>query len=264
MSNMSPAHSSTSSPEASAPTSRRQGRGLSKKPQSRQTITAVNAAGVPILPKQAVNAFRTMVGIVARERIEITYNSWKNVPDTRKRELWTEILASFEFPEEHLDAVQQQTYKAACKAWKNFKSTLVKKYVETDETPLTKYPFLEPQWEEFKAMKTTEDFKSTSVAHKALQAKNTHPHRLGTAGYAGKIPQWSMEDELTAAQDIAPPFSNIPDDRARNWLRARSSTMTSGEVSFRNPADQQVSQRLVRYRSNYVACNYSTTSYELK
>ena len=138
----------------------------------------------------------------------------------------------------------------ACKAWKNFKSTLVKNYVEKDLRPFHKYPFLEEYWEDFVAKKKkTDDFRIESEAHRALQAKNTHPHRLGTTGYVGKILQWRDQDEQAIRWDASPPFAGIPDERARNWIRARSSTMSSGAISFPNPADEEVSQHLVRYRT---------------
>ena len=64
---------------------------------------------------------------------------------------------------------------AVCKEWKNFKSMLTKNYVEKNLTPFQKYPFVEEYWEDFVAKKTTDDFRSESEAHRAIQAKNTHP-----------------------------------------------------------------------------------------
>ena len=58
-------------------------------------------------------------------------------------------------------------------------------------------------------MKTTAEFREQSAAHKALQTQNTHPHRLGTAGYAGKTAQWAAEDENETR-----PFAEITDERS--------------------------------------------------
>ena len=101
----------------------------------------------------------------------------------------------------------------------------------------------------FVAKKTTDDFRSESAAHRALQAKNKHPHRLGTAGYAGKIPQWRDQDQQASRSNVSQPFPVITDERARNWVMGRLSTLSSGVISFPNPADAEVSQRLVRYRT---------------
>ena len=104
-------------------------------------------------------------------------------------------------------------------------------------------------------MKMTPEFQEQSAAHKALQAKNTHPHKLGTAGYAGKTAQWMAEDK-----NASRPFAGITDERAQSWLRARSSAASSGGISFTNKADEEVFQRLVNM-SNYPVVNKSITSY---
>ena len=104
-------------------------------------------------------------------------------------------------------------------------------------------------------MKMTAEFQEQSAAHKALQAQNTHPHKLGTAGYAGKTKQWAAEGENATG-----PFAGITDERALSWLRARASKTSSGGISFTNKADEEVSQRVVNM-SNYLVVNKSITSY---
>ena len=92
--------------------------------------------------------------------------------------------------------MQRQALLVMGHAWSTFKSTLVMKYVNTGQTPFMKYQFLSWDiWDAFVQMKTTGEFQEQSAAHKALQAQNTHPHKLGTAGYAGKTTQWTVEDE---------------------------------------------------------------------
>lgn len=121
--------------------------------------------------------------------------------------------------------------------------------------PFTKYKFLSRDiWDAFVRMKTTAEFQEQSAPHKALQAQNTHPHKLSTAGYAGKTTQWAVEDE-----NATRPFDEITDERARTWLRARASTTSLGGISFTNQADEEVSQRLVNML-NYLVVNKSTTS----
>ena len=139
-------------------------------------------------------------------------------------------------------------------AWRTFKSMLITKYVKTGRTPFTKYRFLSRDiWDDFVRMKTTAKFQKQSAAHKALQAQNTHPHKLGTAGYAGKTTQWAVEDK-----NATPSFAEITNERTRSWLRARASATSSG-ISFTNPADEEVSQRLVNM-SNYLVVNKSIAS----
>ena len=96
-------------------------------------------------------------------------------------------------------------------AWRTFKSTLVTKYVNTGRTPFMKYKFLSRDiWEAFVQMKTAAEFKEESAADKALQEQNTHPHKLGTAGYTGKTTQWTAKD-----QNATGLFAKIEDERAK-------------------------------------------------
>ena len=208
-------------------------------------------SGAPLSPHRAASAFRTTVGVVTRERVKITYDSWKEYTkvENQKAGLLKEIFKSFYIPEQHKASVQRYALLAACKAWRNFKSTLIKDYVEKDLTPFQKYPFVEEYWEDFVAKKKTNDFRIESEAHRALQAKNTHPHRLGTAGYAGKIPQWRDQNERARQLDASPPFARITSERSQQWLMARLSTSSSGVVSLPNPADVEVLRRMVRYRT---------------
>ena len=85
-------------------------------------------------------------------------------------------------------------------------------------------------------MKTTDEFKERSAEHKVIQARNTHPHRLGTAGYAAKSTQWAAEEENATS-----PFPDIIDPRSLSWLKTRAKVSSSGSISFTIPADQEVS-----------------------
>ena len=38
--------------------------------------------------------FHNYLGVVAREKVPIVHNSWKDVPDTLKELVWNEILVS--------------------------------------------------------------------------------------------------------------------------------------------------------------------------
>jgi hypothetical protein len=45
---------------------------------------------------------------------------------------------------------------------------------------------------------------------------------MGPAGYTVKLEQWEEEDRQLAAAGIHNPYDAYPDDRFKNWLRARS------------------------------------------
>lgn len=240
-----------SSPPSPTPqstmTRKRDGRGESKMPVGRLVITEVSQFGVPLRPKSSAARFRTMCGILARKRVPITTPRWKDLTKEARGALWTELLQKFTIPEADMARVERTAMLTIDKSWRSFKSILVTKYVNTGQTPFAKYRFLTQEtWDSFVAMKTTPEFNEQSAAHKALQTRNTHPHRLGTAGYAGKYDEWA------AAEDNA--FPDVTDPRSLAWLKARAKVSSSGSISFTNPADEEVSQRLVSM-SNYLVNN---------
>ena len=224
-------------------TRKRDGRGQSKIPLGRLVITEVSDFGVPLSPKRSAARFRTICGILASERVLITTPRWKDLTKEAKGALWTELSKKFTIPEAHVARVRQTAMLTMGKSWRTFKSILVTKYVNTGQTPFAQYKFLTREaWDTFVAMKTTAEFKEQSAAHKALQTRNTHPHRLGTAGYTGKYEEWAAEKEN--------PFPDVTDPRSLSWLKARAQVSSSGSISFTNLADQEVSQRVVNM-SNY-------------
>ena len=112
----------------------------------------------------------------------------------------------------------------AGKAWKQWKCTLVKEYVKEGVTPFDKYHQIkEEAWEVFKKTKTSAEFKLKSDAAKLLAEKYCHPHKMGTAGYAGMAPIWAMEDADVEVHKRTKIFGHIRDPRVRNWARARVS-----------------------------------------
>ena len=241
-----------SSPPSPTPQIRkRDGRGISKLPAGRLTITEVSDVGVPLSPPAIAARFRTVCGILAREKVPITTPKWKSLTKDQRRVLWEDLSSRFTIPETHMRRVQRHALLSMCHAWRTFKSVLVTQYVNKSETPFTRFPFLTREtWDAFVAMKTTDEFKEQSAAHKAIQARNTHPHRLGTAGYAAKSAQWEAEEN---------PFPDITHPRSLSWLQARAKVSSDGSVTFPNPTDQEVSQRVVNI-SNYLVVYKSITS----
>ena len=233
---------------------KRDGRGKSKLPAGGLIITEVSDVGIPLSPPRSAAKFRTIYGILARERVPITTPRWKSLTKDEKGALWTQLSDKFIIPEADVARVRRHALLSMDHAWRTFKSILVTKYVNKGETPFTKYRFLTREtWDAFVAMKTTAEFKDQSAAHKALQTRNTHPHRLGTAGYAAKSTQWAAEEENATG-----PFPDITDPRSLSWLKARAKVSSSGSISFTNPADQEVSQRVVNML-NYLVVYKSIT-----
>jgi hypothetical protein len=54
---------------------------------------------------------------------------------------------------------------------------------------------------------------------------------MGPAGYTVKLEQWEEEDRQLAAAGIPNPYDAYPDDRSKNWLRARSKLVIKDHVA---------------------------------
>jgi hypothetical protein len=65
---------------------------------------------------------------------------------------------------------------------------------------------------------------------KELRSWNTSEHNIGLAGYTVKQEQWEEEDRQLAAAGIPNPYDTYPDDRSKNWLRARSKLVINDRV----------------------------------
>nr|CAE05927.1 OSJNBa0034E24.21 [Oryza sativa Japonica Group] len=64
-------------------------------------------------------------------------------------------------------------------------------------------------------------------------------------GYIGKEAIWAQEDAAAAAANVPAPFSDIPEQGARNWSRARGKVNPDGSVTFENKSDAIVYQELL-------------------
>jgi hypothetical protein len=77
----------------------------------------------------------------------------------------------------------------------------------------------------------TEQASSASVKFKELRSRNTSEQNMGLAGYTVKLEQWEEEDRQLAAAGIPNPNDSYPDDRSKNWLRARSKIVIKDRVA---------------------------------
>nr|ABF96630.1 transposon protein, putative, CACTA, En/Spm sub-class [Oryza sativa Japonica Group] len=120
-----------------------------KIPKERFRITAVDAIGLPTSPRKILSRFRSICGVIGRQKFSILQDDFKLVPAAEKDIAWLTFKESFDYPAEHEDCLRRAAFK-----------------------------------EEFHAKKSTPESRARSEAYRLLQTRNQHPHRLGTAGYA--------------------------------------------------------------------------------
>jgi hypothetical protein len=54
---------------------------------------------------------------------------------------------------------------------------------------------------------------------------------MGPSGYTVKLEQWEEEDRQLAEAGIPNPYDAYPDDRSKNWIRARSKLVIKDRVA---------------------------------
>jgi hypothetical protein len=234
--------------ETSASRSSRNPRSQNIWPTTVQVIREVDASGRPTAPRTVIGRWSNCCGLAARENFGILHKDIRKVTEAKKERAWTAMEKWFTFPAEAKDRLKRKAFQKMGKAWKNWKSKLFTEFVNLpgNHTPFDEYPQItEAVWEEFCSLKNTQEFRESSEAHRLLQQRNEHPHRLGTAGYIGKEAIWAHEDAAATAANVPAPFSDIPEQRARNWARARGKVNPDGSVTFENKSDAVVYQELV-------------------
>nr|CAD39910.2 OSJNBa0065B15.14 [Oryza sativa Japonica Group] len=217
-------------------------------PTTVQVIREVDASGRPTAPRTVIGRWSNCCGLAARENFGILHKDIGKVTEAEKERAWTAMEKWFTFPAEAKDRLKRKAFQKMGKAWKNWKLKLFTEIVNPpgNHTPFDEYPQItEVVWEEFCSLKNTQESRESSEAHRLLQQRNEHPHRLGTAEYIGKEAIWAQEDVAAAAANVPAPFSDIPEQRARNWARARGKVNPDGSVTFENKSDAVVYQELL-------------------
>ncbi|KAL5172938.1 hypothetical protein HKD37_16G045593 [Glycine soja] len=177
---------------------------------------------------------RTYLGIVARDKVDVTYENWKEVPISQKDLIWDDIQAEFEIPE----ASNSRTKK---KLLQTFKSDLARKWAlatdqdGVDDTVCEKYDISKEKWTHFCKTRRDPSWEDVQKKAQAIQKQNTVPHVLSRGGYeyleqkllANKTKKKLEEVEQSGSIDpvIDPPS---PIRRHVKWKMTR--TKKTGEM----------------------------------
>ncbi|KAH1266617.1 hypothetical protein GmHk_01G002073 [Glycine max] len=139
---------------------------------------------------------RTFSGIVARDKVDVTYENWKEVPTTQKDLIWEDIHAGFEILEASNSRTKKKLLQTVGERWRQFKSDLTRKWdlaVDQDggdDTVCEKYGISKEKWVQF--CQTRRDpsweiivlfLQDVRKKAQAIQKQNTVPHVLSHGGY---------------------------------------------------------------------------------
>ncbi|KAL5191010.1 hypothetical protein HKD37_04G010340 [Glycine soja] len=72
---------------------------------------------------------RTYLGIVVRDKVDVTYENWKEVPTAHKDLIWEDIQAEFEILEASDSRMKRKLLQTVGERWRQFKSDLTRKWL---------------------------------------------------------------------------------------------------------------------------------------
>ncbi|KAH1246440.1 hypothetical protein GmHk_06G016522 [Glycine max] len=72
--------------------------------------------------------YKTYLGIVAHDKVDVTYENWKHVPITQKDLIWEDIQAEFDIPEASYLRTKKKILQTVGERWRQFKSDLTLKW----------------------------------------------------------------------------------------------------------------------------------------
>ncbi|KAL5187411.1 hypothetical protein HKD37_05G013101 [Glycine soja] len=123
---------------------------------------------------------RTYLGIVARDKVDITYKNWKEVPTAQKDLIWEDIQAEFDIPEDSDSRTKRKLLQTVGERWRQFKSDLTRKWAlaadqdGVEDTVCDKYGISKEKWAQMCASR-----------HRPSRSKilPPPPHVLSRGGY---------------------------------------------------------------------------------
>ncbi|KAL5154255.1 hypothetical protein HKD37_19G053650 [Glycine soja] len=132
---------------------------------------------------------RTYLGIVARDKVDVTYENWKEVPTTQKDLIWEDIQAEFDILESSDSRTKRKLLQTVGERWRQFKSDLTRKWaLATDQdgvedTVCEKYDISKEKWAQFCQTCRDPSWEDVHKKAQAIQKQNTVPHVLSRGGY---------------------------------------------------------------------------------
>ncbi|KAH1249297.1 hypothetical protein GmHk_05G012682 [Glycine max] len=115
---------------------------------------------------------RTYLGIVAHDKVDITYENWKEVPTTQKDLIWEDIQAEFDIPEASDCRTKRKLLQAVGERWRHVEDTVCDKYGINKE-----------KWAQFCQTRRDPSWEDVRIKTQAIQKQNTTHHVLSRGGY---------------------------------------------------------------------------------
>ncbi|KAH1193463.1 hypothetical protein GmHk_19G054507 [Glycine max] len=118
---------------------------------------------------------RTYLGIVARDKVDVTYENWKE--------------AEFDIPEASDSRTKRKLLQTMGERWRQFKSDLTRKWAlaadqdGVEDTVCEKYGISKEKWAQFCQTRRDPSWEDVRKKAQAIQKQNIAPHVLSRGGY---------------------------------------------------------------------------------
>ncbi|KAL5170541.1 hypothetical protein HKD37_11G032229 [Glycine soja] len=124
---------------------------------------------------------RTYLGIVARDKVDVTYENWKEVPTPQKDLIWEDIKAEFEIPEASNSRTKRKLLQTVGERWRKW--ALAADLDGVEDTVCEKYGIRKEKWAQFCQTRRDPSWEDVRKKAQAIQKQNTTPHVLSRGGY---------------------------------------------------------------------------------
>ena len=114
---------------------RRGQRSQNQLPRGIFPVTEVGPKGEPLEPFVVRAKFRNAIGALVRQNMDITIDTWRNVPAGTKQRVWDEIVKIFIFPPEEVNRAKEYALKQLGISFRNWKSWLNTNYAQKGLSP---------------------------------------------------------------------------------------------------------------------------------
>ncbi|KAL8555895.1 hypothetical protein ACS0TY_003639 [Phlomoides rotata] len=140
--------------------------GASKRGPGIRKEVAFNKLGQPVGSNAA--KFESYIGVVAREKVKITYPTWHTVPEDVKEQIWKSVTLAF-----NVDHTRKKgCLSSAGVKWRQYKTTLTREYVYKRKTspdlniPPPKSGIDEIVWRDFLISRLSTNFMFSFIEQK--------------------------------------------------------------------------------------------------
>ncbi|XP_073140166.1 uncharacterized protein [Henckelia pumila] len=146
---------------------------------------AFNKLGHPV--GEVAIAMQSYIGVVTREKVKISYKTWKQVPVDVKELIWDSVNLLY-----NVDAKWKKgCLRSANSKWRQYKSHLTQTFIlskldkpEELFEPPAGHGIPKDDWSAFVISRMSGDFIKLSEKQKERRKQNVYPHRLSRKGYA--------------------------------------------------------------------------------